>query len=413
MPDLLTEVVRASASATGSGHFLDQVARLLAQHADWVIADRLDDPDLITRVAAYDAAGPLTLTHGMGPARSRRSGAGTAGLLPTLLDVPGRLLRLSADDLEAVARGADAHQALQARTALSLDTRDLLMLGLVARDVLVGVLTLGSCTGFSTDQLHRFTDVGLHVSLVLDADRLLAGQRAVTTAMQNSLLRAAPAVPGLLLASRYRPAQQGLEVGGDWYDAFQTDAGLVVVVGDASGHDIVAASRMADLRNLLRAYAVDRDEPPSGWVARLDRRADTLGLDATATCVVGRLRPTDGGAWQLMWSSAGHLPPLVVRASGAELLETPADLMLGVAPALPRTDHEVELRPGDLLVLYSDGLVEVRGISLDDRLETLRQTAGQHAGVHPDALADALLLALTANATDDVAVLAVQILAPG
>jgi serine phosphatase RsbU (regulator of sigma subunit) len=170
---------------------------------------------------------------------------------------------------------------------------------------------------------------------------------------------------------------------------------------------------MADLRNLLRAYAVDRDEEPSAWVARLDRAADRRGIEAAATCVVGRLRPGLAGAWQLRWTSAGHLPPLLVRSGGgAELLETPADLMLGVEPSSPRADHEVDLRPGDLLVLYSDGLVEVRGASLDERLETLRCAADRLAGAHPDEAADSLLAALAAHATDDVAVLAVQVLPP-
>jgi serine phosphatase RsbU (regulator of sigma subunit) len=410
--DLLGEVVQATAAAADTGDLLHRVARLLTARADWVIADRLEDPDLVVRVAAYDAAGPLTLPAGVGRTSARRSAAGAVGLLPALVAAPQRVLRLAAEDLAALAGSQEPHLASQAALALALGADELLVLGLVARDAVVGVLTLGSRSGFREEDVQELLDVALLVGLALDAARLLDGQRAIATALQTSLLPPLPAVPGLRLAARYHPAAQGLSVGGDWYDAFVLGSGLVVVIGDASGHDVQAAARMSDLRNLLRAYAVDEDQPPSAVVERMDHTAETLGLEATATCVLARLQPSGGGGWSARWTNAGHLPPIVVHEGRATLIETPPDLMLGVQPATRRWDHQGELVPGDTLLLYTDGLVEVRGESLDDRLELLRTIVEQQAQAGPDQLVEALLAALGAGASDDIALLALEVLPP-
>ena len=411
MPSLLSEVVRITATSPTTDVALERVAKLLTGTSDWVIADRLDDPDLITRIAAYDVDGPMALPQGLGAPSARRSSAGSVGLLPALLQAPRRVLLLDSESLRELAKSEDPHQARQAELALSLGTRYVLLLGLVARDQVFVVLSLGSRSAFRDDDLTELADVALHLGVALDASRLLEVQRTVATALQNSLLPPVPAVRGLQLAARYSPASRGIDVGGDWYDAFPTSAGLVVVVGDASGHDVPAAARMADLRNLLRAHAVDRDESPAALVARLDRSAAVLRLDATATCVVGRLQETASGGWRLWWTSAGHLPPVLMRDGAARLLDTTPDLMLGVDAHTDRADHQVELRPGDVLVLYSDGLVEVRGSSLEDRLEILRQQVEQASPSAPDLLAEQLLAGLTSVRADDVALLVIEVVA--
>jgi hypothetical protein len=408
--DLLSEVVGITAGASSVEEALDRVASRLTTRADWVLADRLGDPDLITRVAAYDAAGPLVLPFGLGAPSARRSAAGSVGLLPSLVQAPRRLLLLDSAALADLTRSEDPHRARQAEMALQLGARHVLLLGLVARDAVLGVLTLGRQQPFADDELGELADIAAHMGAVLDAARLHEVQSAVATTMQKSLLPPLPVVAGLRLAARYSPASRGLAVGGDWYDAFPTDAGVVLVVGDASGHDVGAVARMADLRNLLRAYAVDRDEPPSGLVARLDRTAARLGLDATATCVVGRLQPAGNGHWQLVWTSAGHLPPLLLRDGRARLLDPAPELMLGVDSASPRTDHSLELQPGDLLILYTDGLVEVRRTSLQERLELLRAQVQDDSGLVPDLLAERLLAGIDGG-SDDVALLIVEVLA--
>ena len=409
MSDLLADVVRLTTSSTSVDAALDRVVKRLLTHADWVIADRLEEPDLIVRVAAHGTDGPLRLPEG---SAARRSSAGSVGLLPSLLQAPHRMLLLEASTLRELASSDDPHSARQAAGALSLGANQVLVLGLVSRDVLLGVLSLGRATAFADDDLAELADVAAHVGLCLDVARVLAVQRAVATAMQTSLLPPVPAVEGLQLAARYSPASPGLEVGGDWYDAFRTDAGLVVVVGDASGHDIAAAARMADLRNLLRAYAVDRDETPAALVSRLDRSAAVLGLDATATCVLARLRELADSQWSMSWTSAGHPPPVLLRDGRAAFLETVPDLMLGVEASTPRTDHELELGPGDAVVFYSDGLVEVRGTSLQERLEVLRTHVEEYGGGGPEVLAERLLAGLAGTSTDDIALLVLEIATP-
>ena len=408
-PELLTQVVRATAGAGDVDTVLDRVAQLLLARADWVIADRLDDPDLVSRVATYDRQGLIPPPRSSG--RQRRSSAASVGLIPAVEQAPHRILRLDRAALERLAGSSDERVAAQVALALGMGVQDLLVVGVAARDVLVAVLSLGSATGFDDDDVRELADVALHVGTALDAARLLTVQREVATAMQTSLLPPLPSVPGLRLAARYVPAAQGIDVGGDWYDAFVAPAGVVVVVGDASGHDVAAAARMADLRNLLRGHAVDRQDAPADLVTRLERTAQVLGLDATATCVVGILTQQASG-WHLVWTSAGHLPPVHVHAGQAALLETPADLMLGVDPQTERHDHVRLLAPGDLVLLYSDGLVERRDATLGQRLELLRATVQEYAGEPPDELAEVLLRRLAEGSTDDMALLVLQVDGP-
>ena len=409
MTGLLARAVRATASAADRDTVLERAADVLLDVADWVFADRLDDPDLITRVATVDRSGRLVDGAPHRPGASarplqRRSGADRVGMLPTLLAAPRQLLRLSAAELREIAGGPESHAAAQARLALERGTVDLLVVAASSRDVPQGVLALGSRTGFGDDVVAQLLDVASHVGLALDAAALLRGRRAVATALQTSLLPPVPVLEGRQLAARYVPAAHELEVGGDWYDAFTTASGLTLVIGDVRGHDLTAAAQMADLRNLLRAHAVDRDEPPSALLRRLGRTTARLGLDISATCVVAVLEP-DG---VLTWSNAGHLPPLLLRQGRTRLLDTSPDLLLGVDADAGRADHVEHLQPGDTLVLFTDGLVEVRDRSLDERLDELCAVAAAAGSAAPDVLAERLL-GMAAGSTDDVAVLAVHL----
>jgi hypothetical protein len=409
--DLLAEVIRATASVAGADALLDRAATALLSRADWVIADRLEDPDVIVRVAAVDRTGALPLGPRRGSPQWRRSSASTLGVLPAALAAPHHMLRLDKSRLEELAHAPRrSHESAQAAGALALGTTELLVVGLMRREVPLGALTLGiRGGGFSTDEIAELGDVAAYLGVALEAARLHTTQAAVATAMQHSLLPPLPVVPGLRLAARYSPAAGGLDVGGDWYDAFPSPAGLTVVVGDALGHDVAAAARMAELRNLLRAHAVDHDEPPSQVISRLERSAAALALDAMATCLVGRLEPGAGGSWRMTWSSAGHLPPVLLRDGRACLLETTADLMFGVERDSDRCDHVTELGPGDVVVLYTDGLIEKPGEALAGRLELLRREVERFAADQPDELVDELIADFIGDSTDDVALFAIGV----
>ncbi|MGY1844297.1 SpoIIE family protein phosphatase [Modestobacter sp. SYSU DS0875] len=239
--------------------------------------------------------------------------------------------------------------------------------------------------------------------------------RSLAEALQRSLLTAPPQPDHLRIGVRYRPAAREAQVGGDWYDAFPSaDGATALVIGDVTGHDRDAAAAMGQLRNLLRGIAHALDARPAPVLTALDRAVHDLGVTTLATTVLARVEQTPeqaaAGVRTLRWANAGHLPPVLVRADGTtQLLERPRNLLLGVDPGTPRTDHAVDLRPGDTVVLYTDGLVERRDATLDDGLDRLLTAATELAGTPVEELCDALLARMAPDFADDVALLALRI----
>ena len=217
----------------------------------------------------------------------------------------------------------------------------------------------------------------------------------------------------LAIAARYLPAHARDAVGGDWYDAFSTpDGAMVVVVGDTSGHDIGAAADMGQLRTLLRGYAVDREELPSATMRRLDRAMATLSVDTLATVVLGRIEQDAAGAYALCWTNAGHPPPLLLHPDGQVTeLGGRAELLVGVHPGAARSDHRVALPAGSTLVLFTDGLIEQRAGDRDidsGTAQVVGALTGQ-GGLPLEALLNRVLERLAEPRDDDVVVLAVRI----
>jgi anti-sigma regulatory factor (Ser/Thr protein kinase) len=225
------------------------------------------------------------------------------------------------------------------------------------------------------------------------------------------MLTELPAVHSAELAATYASATRTDQVGGDWYDAVVLDDdAFVLMIGDVTGHDMRAAAQMGQLRSMLRTFAWCQDEPPATLLRLLDRANRGLALQASATALVVRLDRSPRG-FDVTWSNAGHPAPLVLRADGTvDTFDAHPDLMLGVLPGTDRHDHRGELAPGDTLLLYTDGLVERRGESYQDRLAGLRATLADHVGTATSALPDALVRRLVAGeARDDVAVLALRV----
>jgi PAS domain S-box-containing protein len=271
----------------------------------------------------------------------------------------------------------------------------------------------------------RLVGACLDVTDVHRAERDLERARHAESAalmemLQRSLLSRPPHVQDMEMVVRYAAAADGARIGGDWYDALIVpDGSLVVVVGDCVGHDQAAAVSMATMRNLLRATAYTVELPPAAVLAQLDTMVSSLGVDTMATAVLGRLErpdePARGGVRRFVWSNAGHPPPVLVRDGRAELLGGPdSDLLLGVVDGAPRSDHEVLLPDGAVLLLYTDGLVERRGEDLDVGLERLRALVQELADDPLDELCDQLLTRMRpqTGAEDDVALLALRLRAP-
>jgi PAS domain S-box-containing protein len=216
-----------------------------------------------------------------------------------------------------------------------------------------------------------------------------------------------PQLESVEVAARYRPG--GAKVGGDWYDALQLgDGSLGVAMGDVVGHGLGAAALMAQLRHATRAYALE-GHPPGAVLDRLDRLVRSLEGGQMATLLYLAVEPDRS---KVRLASAGHVPPLLVGPDGvAAYLQGAPDPPLGVFETPSHSEVEIALEPGSTLVLYTDGLVEQRGVSIDDGLEALRSAAA-NPGEDPEALCDRLMDAMLAvhDPRDDIALLVLRAL---
>jgi serine phosphatase RsbU (regulator of sigma subunit) len=231
-------------------------------------------------------------------------------------------------------------------------------------------------------------------------------------ALQRDLLASPPRLAGADLAVRYLPAGEHVRIGGDWYDAFPSvGGGTMLVVGDVAGHDGRATLTMTEVRNVLRGIAQVLPSSPAAVLRALDRALHGLGRRTLATVVLAELTTQqDGSGGLFRWSNAGHPPPLLIYGDGVvRWLEHEPDLLLGVDPAAPRADHRSTLGPGDTVVLFTDGLVEHRGRSIDEGMHAVRSAAIAAADRSVEDLCDALLDCLDDDRTDDVALLVVRI----
>ena len=233
-------------------------------------------------------------------------------------------------------------------------------------------------------------------------------EHEIAETLQRSLLPAEmPRVPGVSLAARYVPATGDVQVGVDWYDVIQLPEGLLgLTIGDVAGHGLPAASTMAQIRMALRAYAV-KDPSPRTVMERLHHLVTELSMPDMVTVAYLLLDPMSR---QVRFSSAGHPPALVVSHHGASYLGGVVAPPLGVSANAAFTEGALQLAVGETLLLYTDGLIERRGVSIQDGLDRLREKALDLRAHDLDGLCDELLLALVGEGpvADDVALLAVR-----
>jgi GAF domain-containing protein/anti-sigma regulatory factor (Ser/Thr protein kinase) len=288
--------------------------------------------------------------------------------------------------------------------------RSLLGVPLLVEGRVIGVLHVGSLTPreFTDDDRHLLQLAADRAALAIDHAQLYE-QRRVAEALQRTLLpQEIVGIAGIEAAVRYLPAAQASSLGGDWYDVFPLTGGAVgIAVGDVVGRGLPAAALMAQLRTALRAYAFD-GHLPTQVVDRLNR---ILAYLSPATMTTATYLVLDLEREQVHMVNAGHPPPLVIPPEGeAYYLPSTGGVALGASRASRYDERACALPAGSTLVLYTDGVVEVRGESLDDGLERLRQIASRkHAGV--EALCDAVIQEMVADGrpADDVALLAAYI----
>lgn len=284
------------------------------------------------------------------------------------------------------------------------------------RSLVIGVLILATEgeRSLDDDDLDLAVEIAHRAALAVQNAQAFQQEHKIAESLQRALLPATvPSAPGLELAVRYVAATDGVSVGGDWYDVLPFDDGTTgIVVGDVVGHDIAASTSMGHLRSALRAYAYEGHEAPAATLARVDRVFDSLEL-SYATCVFGVLDPSSG---RFRWSNAGHPPPLLLRDGRVTFLDDGAGVLLGVSGGEGMEEAAIDLLEGDLLVLYTDGLVERRGESLQAGLARLSAVVATTPAADAGALCEALLEALvpsTASRDDDLAILVARVWSGG
>ena len=226
------------------------------------------------------------------------------------------------------------------------------------------------------------------------------------TLQRTFLPQALPRVPGVDLVVRYLPAASQSAVGGDFYEAVETPAGLLLAVGDVMGHNLRAAMVMGELRHALRAYATEGHSPDQ-LLERLDTLLSRHRPGWTATVCVVLVEP--GGA-RLRVANAGHPPPLLVTGPGQAHYLAEHGPLLGLGLPRPRSVGH-RLGAGARLVMVTDGLVEKRGSALPDAMEQLRRLAADGPD-DSEQLCDLLLDTMGGHQQDDIVIFTAR-LVPG
>ncbi len=247
------------------------------------------------------------------------------------------------------------------------------------------------------------TDEGV---LVSSAIRDVTERRRAEVLERSFVPDHLPDIPGVELAARFIPGGTGVEVGGDWYDVLEVGDGRIgLMIGDVAGRGLEAAAVMTQLRNALRAYALEA-HPPAEALARLNSVAWALEDSVMATIVYLVYDPSTG---ILRFANAGHLPPLLVDRDGAaRYLERGRSVPVGVQPASRYDEAEYLVDTGATLLLYTDGLVEKRRVRIDDGLAQLARAASAGTRQDLEALCERVLESVGPDTEDDIAMIALQ-----
>ncbi|WMX43953.1 SpoIIE family protein phosphatase [Streptomyces roseicoloratus] len=288
-------------------------------------------------------------------------------------------------------------------------------LPLIATGRVVGTLVLGY------DQAHPFPPgeravlsslAGL-VAQALDRARLYDTKHELAHTLQSALLpHTLPRVRGLDVAARYLPAGRGMDIGGDFYDLIRRDDTTVTVaIGDVQGHSVTAAALMGQVRTAVHAHAT-AGTPPGKALAGTNRLLIDLDPGLFTSCLIAHI---DLAGHRAHLATAGHPPPIVRRPDGrTEVFPVTPGLLLGIDADAAYETTEMPLPPGTALALYTDGLVEIAGLDIEDTTADLARQFARAEGRTMDEVADALLDHATATAPrhDDIALLLIRAL-PG
>jgi PAS domain S-box-containing protein len=281
----------------------------------------------------------------------------------------------------------------------------------------VGARTIGAMSFFTSESQRRFTredvalaeQLGRRAAVAVENSRLHTTLTRVSETLAQSLRPSElPDVPGWEIAALYRPAgaEQRIEVGGDFYEVFETGGASLVLIGDVTGHGVAAATLTAMLRHGAR-FASRIEPAPAAILRRLDEELQQRPDSAMCTAMCARLH--DG---RIELSSAGHPPALLVTRAGTVTESPVPGPLLGAFKDSQWQQETVPVEPGQLVLLYTDGVTDASGDRERFGGDRLRRLLSEHAGSSPERLLEHLDRALEqfrgGQPTDDVAALALR-----
>ena len=366
---------------------------LLAQWIDLTVRRRAeqDRAELLleqaARVQAESVAERLSklqdLTTALEPLELDELLPQLAGRLAELFGVEAAEVQISGEhDEPRVVRAAGGRVRSVPRDAAGADTDRWRQVPLVIERTIVGYLRLAEPSGrsFSPTERSLLQDAADRTALAIRRAQLHEEEHRIAVELQRGLIpKSLPEVSGIDLAASYDVAGLTAQVGGDWYDAFAMPGGrLGIVVGDVTGRGIRAASAMGQLRTLTRAFALAQGglRTPGEALMLLNRHQLEGGDEHLFTIVYAILDPERG---TIAWANGGHPPPLLRGADGICRYLEGGDGLMGVEDN-PYDTHEARTGGHDMVVLYTDGLIERRGESLDVGLARLADAASPGPG---------------------------------
>jgi PAS domain S-box-containing protein len=410
---------------------IDRLLDLLTSTLGEVAALLLPGPDGLLRVAAArhaDDGRRATLAHlrdNVVPPGSEVARVFETGSSLVLDEIGDDMLRHGTD--------SDEHY----RAARDLAPGPSMLIPMTTRARVTGVLALAAPRGapaFVPEDVAVVEELARRAAIAIDNAELFTERTAIADALQRSLLPPhLPVIDGLILAANYHPAGRGLEVGGDFYDVFrvasagpgETGGGdrdaWAVMVGDVVGNGARAAAVTALVRHTARAVAPHL-LGPAEVVQAVNTALLQLGDDEQfCTLAYGHVRRTDGGA-EVELVSGGHPPPLLLLAGGGIEEVSAQGTLLGQFEGASCQQVSVTLAPGDVLVLFTDGVIEARSprgpgealrfLGEEGLVAALAGAQGRGAAAAADAVATAVLDFTGGDASDDFAVLALEVTAP-
>jgi serine phosphatase RsbU (regulator of sigma subunit) len=400
-------------SSLDYGEIYERVGRMCVPFlADLCLVDVAEERGVrrLWAVAADPAMEPLVAELGVRYTPEKFPGHPAAGVLrgePAVVAVD-----MPDDILSAIASDPQHLEIFQ-----QLDYASHMCVALEARGRVLGALTLvsaGSGRRFGQSDLALAEEFGRRAALAIDNARLYSERDHVARALQSSLLPPSlPSIPSTRVTARFEAAGEGNEVGGDFYHVFQVDErAWWFAIGDVSGKGPEAAAIAGLARHTLRALA-RQERSPQRLLATLHEilvLSDSHGEFCTVCCAL--LQPTSRGA-RLSIGCGGHPPPIVRRAGGTVEVSAARGPLLGMPVELAFEEQTLDLAPGDLFVLYTDGVTEAHHrnqpmFGQERLVDVIRDSPPD-----VDAVADAILAAVTtygpAEPRDDVAVVVGQI----